>query len=355
MVVPAWVTAFFRYFNQLLGIVTGIQAAQAAQATAAQQSLILANTNTIITAINDATNGLTAIKNAINDLSTLVGTNDTAILTAIGAIPVTGVPVTLPATFPPTWATGTGDAVWGWPVPTSTNPAFTFLTLAGWAAQQRGFPQVQEYTPFATALWTLVGTWGEDGVSDPNPNSTFDLDVTTILASDATSADWLNRVYSTVTWLPPFPNGCLGIDDVDGSNWSWVVDLPTDKWLELKANLGLTASVIAAPIWPGLSRVTLGTPVTISSQFTITGPMDGVLVDITALAANKPFFDFDGNLSYRNIGALTFTSDDGQQEFPQNLGFTTAVYCPKTMVQAASCSVRADLSMTGTVTPWVIT
>lgn len=305
--------------------------------------------------VTDAGFGNAALKTLLDTLTSNQATEFADIMSAIAAIPVTGAPVTLPATFPPTWATDLGNDVWGWPVPTRGNPAFTHLANAGDAAEQRGSPQVQEITPFGDAMWTVIGDWGQEGVSDPNPNSTFTLDVTTILASDATSADWLNRVYSTMLWLPPFTNGCLGLDDVSSSNWSWVVDLPIDKWLQLKANLGLINTATVAPVWPGLAKVTLGTPVAISSGFTVTGPMHGVLVDITSLAANKPFFDFDGSLSYRNIGALAFQEDNGQEEFPQNLGFTSAVYCPKTMALAAACVVRADTSMTGTVTPWTIT
>jgi hypothetical protein len=355
MVVPVWVSRFFNFFSQILNIVTGIQTQQAAQATEAEQQLVLSTVNTIQTELTDATNGLTAIKNAIDDLATLVGTNDTSILAAIANIPVTGAPITLPSTFPSGWNTPLGDAVWGWPVPAAGNNAWTFLQHAGDGAIQRGEALVEETTPYADALWVVTGVWGFDDVGAPNPNSTVTLDVTTILASDATSIDWLNRVYPTVPWLGDLQNGTKAVNDLTNSNWSWNVDLPIDKWLQLKANLGLTAAVSLAPVWPGLAAVTLGTPVAISSSFTVPGPMHGVLVDITAILANKPFFDFDGSLSYRNIGALAFNEDNGDEEFPQNLGFTSAVYCPKSMKIAANCVVRADASITGTVTPWVIT
>ena len=109
------------------------------------------------------------------------------------------------------------------------------------------------------------------------------------------------------------------------------------------------------PVWPGLALVTLGTPVAISTGFTVTGPMDGVLVDIATIPSKTSWFDFNGSLSYRNIGALSFQSDNSDEEFPQSLGFELAVYCPKTMMRAANCLVRSIGGVTGTVTPWVIT
>lgn len=299
--------------------------------------------------------GLFAIKTELDTLTTEVASLAASVALATDLAAISGQLTGLSSALPTAWVTPIGNAVWGWPVPTTGNAAYTFITLAGWGAQQRGFPQTNEETAFATALWKVMGTWGEDGVSDPNPNTTFELDLTTILASDLTSADWLNRTLSTVTWLPPLANGCLGIEDVDGANWLWYVDLPIDKWLQLKANLGLTPAGSGAPVWPGLAGVTLGTPVAISSGFTVPGPMHGVIVSITSLTGSKPFFDFDGSISYRNIGALTFQDDNGEEEFPQNLGFTAAVYCPKSMVEAAACLVRADASLSGTVTPWVIT
>jgi hypothetical protein len=107
-------------------------------------------------------------------------------------------------------------------------------------------------------------------------------------------------------------------------------------------------------VWPGLAGVTLGTPVAIAAGVTITTPMDGVLIDITAAPVKQGYFTFDTVLSYRNIGALAFQSDDGQEEFPQTLGFTSAVYCPKTMQHAAAVVFRSSVGLTGTITPFIV-
>jgi len=338
--------------SQILGIASIIQGNTAKTAQENVQFSIDTNTSITEAAVTDGTIGLAAIKAELTTIETTLTSLASSVALATDLAAISGQLTGLSSALPVAWVTPIGNAVWGWPVPTSNNPASFFLSIAGWAAQQRGFPQVQEDTPFATGLWTLVGTWGEDGVSDPNPNTTFDLDVTTILTSDATSADWLNRVYSTVTWLPAFPNGCLGLDDVDGSNWSWVVDLPIDKWLALKADLGLSSTSKSAPIWPGLSNVTLGSSTALSNGLVVTGPMDGVIVAITSAPAGKAKYVYGTVAAYQHVGALSFESDNSDQEAFQPLQFESQVYVPNTMMQAASVRFKVDPAVTGTVTPW---
>lgn len=105
--------------------------------------------------------------------------------------------------------------------------------------------------------------------------------------------------------------------------------------------------------WPGLAKVTLGTPVALSVGLTITTPMNGVIVTLTAEPAKSGFFTFDDVLSWRNLGAISFFSDNGDQEPPQSLGFTSEVYAPTAMSLAAGVKVRTVGGVTGTVTPWV--
>jgi hypothetical protein len=106
-------------------------------------------------------------------------------------------------------------------------------------------------------------------------------------------------------------------------------------------------------LWPGLDGVTLGTPIALAEGMTIAGPLDGVIVSITGVPARMAAFDFDGLLSYRNAGSITFVTDNGDAETFQNLGFASAVYVPRFMVQAETCKLRCDPGITGTVTPWV--
>ena len=82
--------------------------------------------------------------------------------------------------------------------------------------------------------------------------------------------------------------------------------------------------------------------------------MDGVIVQVDTVPDSTSFFNFDGNPSYRYLGALAFYDNDGEYEAPQNLGFKFAVYCPKAMSLADGVSVRVKDGVTGTMTPWTI-
>jgi hypothetical protein len=327
-------------------------------AKAAQENVPFSiDTNTSITeaAVTDGTIGLAAIKTAIDTLTSNQATEFADIMAAIAATQQAGSPVTLPTTPPAGY--GSVDAatiaatVWATPGPTSSHLAMSMLEDASffpnqWAswAQQLPFNQY--------AGWQVI--WFEQWSEPLSTGSVVPvLDWTTVIATDANAVDWLNRVAGFAI-VSDFGGGCPGATDGFG-NVVYAGWLNTPTFLALRdKQLGLGKTTVP-PVWPGLAAVTLGTPVAISSSFTVTGPMHGVLIDITAILANKPFFDFDGSLSYRNIGALAFQEDNGDEEFPQNLGFTSAVYCPKSMEIAANCVVRADASITGTVTPWVVT
>jgi hypothetical protein len=354
MQIPAWVSAFFRYFNQLLGIVTGIQAAQAQQASKAEQDLILANTNRLITDVEDATNGLTAIKNAVNDLATLVGTNDTAILAAIGTPQQAGDPVTLPATPPtgyaPPSAAENSDAVWGYTNFGLLTTTYGFLTNAG------TFPiQLQALGAIPimqNPMFGLAYDWGDAFVVG-QPSDRPIGDITTILADDDV-VTWLNRTSGFDGGWAINSNGGVWNESDFSEEGAWVFYPGVDGFNQIKAHLFPPTPPPLPPVWPGLAGVTLGTPVDISTGVTITAAMDGVLIDITSAPLKQGFFTFDTAISYRNIGALAFVSDNGQEEFPQTLGFTSAVYCPKTMQHAAGLVFRSSADLTGTITPWTL-
>lgn len=312
------------------------------------------NTSITVAAVTDGTIGLAAIKTAIDTLTSNQATEFADIMAAIAAVQQTGAEVTLPIAFPAGWGQGTGDAVWDWLDPVQAHNIYTYLLQAGDFAHYKGGVYTYDRTPFALWPWKVVGGWDQTGENDPVPNTPPGFDPETIISSDATAFDWVTRVHPD--WGAfDLGDGLPAISEPSSGNWYWVLDLPATDWFILKQSLGLTSTQVPTPpVWPGLAAVNLGTPVAISSGFTVPGPLHGVIVSITGLTGSKPFFDFDGSISYRNIGALTFQDDNGEEEFPQNLGFTAAVYCPKSMAEAAACLVRADASLSGTVTPWVI-
>lgn len=121
----------------------------------------------------------------------------------------------------------------------------------------------------------------------------------------------------------------------------------------IKAHLG--QPVIAAPMWPGLSGVTIGGPIALAVGVTVEGPLHGVLIEVTGAGTHGPPFYFDGDKSHQKIGAVTFQSDRGDDEFPQLLGFEHAVYTPKAMQVAARAKLRCSADVVGTVRKWTLT
>jgi hypothetical protein len=114
-------------------------------------------------------------------------------------------------------------------------------------------------------------------------------------------------------------------------------------------------ALVLPPLWPGLAAVTLGTPVSLDAGVTITETMDGVIVHITSAPTKQGYFTFDGTRAWRNIGALSFFDDNGQQERAQTMAFESGIYCPTTMGHAAGVKLRSSVDVVGTITPWVVT
>lgn len=110
----------------------------------------------------------------------------------------------------------------------------------------------------------------------------------------------------------------------------------------------------STPVWPGLSGVQLGTPVPYSTGVTINGPLSGILLDVSVVGIRKPPFQFDGDKSHQGLGAVTFQTDTGHDEFPQLLGFEHGIYTPQTMYRASKAKVRGHADVTGTITPWLL-
>lgn len=108
------------------------------------------------------------------------------------------------------------------------------------------------------------------------------------------------------------------------------------------------------PVWPGLDFVLLGDPVSIDTGVTITGPMDGVIVELGEVPPERDYYSFDSQLSYAHIGALAFADDNGAVEGFQPFSFGKHILTPTRLWQADACYLRADPFIVGTVTPWTV-
>lgn len=190
-----------------------------------------------------------------------------------------------------------------------------------------------------------------------NPNTAWiNIDAGTILPTHTDVLAWLNDIYFHQTWND------LG----DSTYWSSVGSPSGNALVYVTMTQGefrflqyLNAHGVPgtnlAPVWPGLSGVTLGTPVAISRPGqTISVPCDGVIISIASTETSAGKFSFDTAISWRNAGALSFFDDNGEQEFPQSLGFEDCVYVPQSMAHAAGVRLRYSSIVSGTVTPFNI-
>ena len=109
-----------------------------------------------------------------------------------------------------------------------------------------------------------------------------------------------------------------------------------------------------APVWPGITGVTLGAPVALSASVAIAGPMHGVIVAVTTPPGGLSERLVGGQPYYYRLGEVAFSDDNGDLEAYQYLGWLAAVYLPRTMTVASNAYVRAIGGAAGTVTPFTI-
>lgn len=350
----AYVQRILGVVTQIVAIVTGISSAQSAQATSDEVVAIKADTEEIKLKINDSVFGLEQINTNVLAVITDLTADFDALTAQVAALQSTvdaGVTVTFIAA---PVEDNIANAVWDFLDSVTARTTIQMLELTAMPPVYLGSIDSLELAIRAPWPWRVGGDWNATGAANPNEGTVIPLDVTTIIAADATSYDWIFRVYDGDLGGFLGDDGFYTVTDFVDANWNWVAYLPQSEFLQLKANLGLLSTNPTAPVWPGLSGVTLGTPVAISLSFTVDGPLQGVIVDLTAVPTLKGHYDYDGLSQSLKIGALTFVSDNGDAEYVQALGFTNEVYVPKNMSSATSCKVRAVSGVTGTVTPFTI-
>ncbi len=293
-------------------------------------------------------NQITAIAAQITALGTAVGLDFT---TAIAAITTNVKASPAPAWYTPPPPMITPSQVWSIVLPGDTQTTGNRLFEAGSFANNLGL--------FATfhspdnPYFLVAYDWANGGLPFP-PYPDPDFDLAQLLAGD-TVGSWLNRI-STVGDVFTLQSSGFWTSDTRFTGYGyWLCTISDADLVAIKRNLGLLATRQSPPVWPGLSNVTLAASHALATGLTITAPMDGVIVAITAVPPGTGLYDFDGTVSYTFVGALSFVSDNGDQEFPQSIGFQSAVYSPREMWRATGVKVRAKAGVVGTVTPWAIT
>lgn len=337
----------------LVGTITGILGTlKNSLANVATESAPLA----IETIASNGTNTVINPTYGNQALYNLITANQTALLTALGSPQQAGQPVTLPAVAPSGYGgPSAGDvtnAVWAYQDGSTVN-CFTALYWAGQYAFAGALNQGIRVSgqPFLSLMISSPAEFQNYFLAQPQPP----LDPSSILATDATPQAWVQRAYSGYSWAAwSGPDQTVYYADGYLSAASWVLTLSQPDFDALKA-ANAAAGVKAAPVWPGLANVTLGTAVPISpSTQTVEGPMDGVIVAITAVPTPVGYYQFGPDKSFVRVGGVTFQSDNGNDEEAQPIAFQSMIIVPKTMARAQRALFRSVSGLEGTITPWTI-
>lgn len=338
----------------------------------AQQSNLL-TTETLAgegtTAVTDPISGTHAIWSRLGSVQTGTAPSLQTITNLLDGLS----PSPLPPAPPVDWGAVMGPGVmsteqeaptWGeeWPYSQPYNRAFTQfeqmqfgeIGATGWANRENpDFALVFYRTDVG---WSLVGP--ESGGSHKSPPVELDWSewngqerLLTFLQRVAPDYLWDNLGpggYQTpgICWAP------AETPPYRGTLWRCLVE----EWMLPFKSGRLAASLQhrLAPLWPGLDGVTLGDPVALTGSSIITGPMDGVLLDITANKPGAGHFGTDGTQYTYRGGWLTFLDATGRAEEYQYLGWNSAFLLTKQMPRAGGvCVVLRDIAAC-TVTPFTL-
>lgn len=278
----------------------------------------------------------------------------TAIQAAIAALPDGTAPVVLPS--PPAGYGGpsTGDIatdVWTYILPNGAESGAALGDIYGSAQTLLGLTGVR-LPGYPWIVATSLDNW-----NDLDEESLFPpvrLDAATILPSDASILAWANRIGGApYAWAN---HAWYGITlpaqiDQNSAKVRWYIDMTPAQFAGFQA---VTHPAKVRPLWPGNGLVTFSSPVALADQLTITRTMDGVSIAIDTVPDRLSFWQFDDFRSYKNLGAISFFSDNFEQEHAQVIGFNEAIYTPTTMVRAAGVKIRLTGGVTGSVYPWTI-
>lgn len=326
----------------ILGIVTNVQSLLGLQQTALDTTakedvpmVIEVNVKANHVLLVDPVIGLAAITTQLSE-----------ILSAISDL----TPVTLPPTPPPGYqapdAATIALAVWDTPLPVTDQSTLDALQTAETFAANVG-TQMGIINGTDPKFVTLGAGW-HNFLNAPQPANNDTANINNVLPTDD-RVTFLNRETGETDWhLDPL-TGFPTFDTGSQTNYPLVWPISEAEFDLIK--FGYPPH--AAPVWPGIAGVTLGTPLTLDDGITVPGPLDGVIVAITSVPVPISFYPFGTLKSYVRAGAIAFVDDNGDAEFPQPFGPENLVIVPKSMQQADHALVRLPSGVIGTVTPWL--
>ena len=322
-----------------VGTVLGIQQQQA---TAGALNQLLANVQLSLDGINRTLALLQTTLGTVQELGRPQQANQAVIL-----------PSRPPSIYVAPTVTENANAVWGYVLPGSGSQAGTVMdALYDFVSYFDGYVGLP-----IEGSDIMLGFFNSFYPAEFPFNAVPRISSGQILATDLTVLAFLNRVWSTTPWVLDAASGLYYTTDN-------VVNPAVYYCTLTAATFGLYQAALAGklgggtvpPVWPGLANVTLGAAVALAPPGqTIVGPLDGVIMSITATPTPLPYYQFDTFVSYGKIGSISFVDDNGKAETAQPLGFTSALFTPKSMKIAQSAILRLTSGVAGTVTPWTAT
>lgn len=210
------------------------------------------------------------------------------------------------------------------------------LAAGGWPAGTRPF-----YI-YSGQIETAVRNG--DSISPPTPDWADVL-------PDERLVDWMNRTAAAVAWHEDTSSGYV-YGYVPGTTIPdsvVIYTVMTDR--QFQAMHGALSSRV--PVWPGIANVTLGTPVALSSDLTVDGPLDGILVTVTTPPTALGKFQIGDRTWWFRLGQISFVSDNGEVEPWQYLAWDQSLYCPSKIAHPASAVLRVLAGAEGLATPWL--
>jgi len=348
--------------GDLLSLTQSIVSLVSGKASQATTDLILSAANYLVAAINnvlgdleDSTTGLAAIRSQIDTNAALATAQYNDLVARLTTTQQAGSPVTLPTSPPSGYGGATAPSVWDVPIGAADETARYMLAQCGHLVEN--MLSTSKILGAKSDFFSLEGTIATEGypfVESGPPTAS----PANILSTD-NRGTWLDREWPSngpLTWQYDPASDSYYYQDHNGSpDLIWRCLITSEWFTRLQAAAVTTATIRVPPIWPGLAAVTLGSPVALASHVTVTTPMDGVIIALTAVPPDKPRYVIGDMTSVAHIGQVAFASDNGDVEFPQNFAFPSGLYTPRSMVRAAGCKLRAVQGVAGTVTPWLIT
>jgi len=265
--------------------------------------------------------------------------------------------------------------IWAYPLQFPT-PAQWYNDLPMWAlmlysSQSAFFQSLVSGLPLPNSPYfrlagppdRIAGLLDDARTAQPQLTLPADPDLSLVEEGD-TVLSFLQRTQPSFDWETLgghhyWDGGTVGVELDSGGNVCWVIctlrdlDLVTQQSGTIITGEGFAAIAVGVPpVWPGEDNVTLGEPVALTTGLTLSGTMDGVLIDITAVDQYKTWYMYHNRKAYRHIGSLAFIADNGAVEQYQVIAFASGVYTPLHMEHAAGVVIRTAAGTTGTATPW---